>query len=81
MARAASELAASCRAASTAAVRAFATAPDAERVITRTIEALSPVRDALQAVENVPRVRSSHELPPDADVNALPILTDPEEDV
>jgi hypothetical protein len=64
-----------------AAVRAFATAPEAERVITRTVEALSPVRDALQAVENVPRVRSSHELPPDADVNALPILTDPGEDV
>lgn len=64
-----------------AAVRAFATAPEAKRVITRTVEALSPVRDALQAVENVPRVRSSHELPPDAPVNALPIVTDPEKDL
>jgi hypothetical protein len=39
------------------------------------------VRDALEAVENVPRVRASHELPPDADVKALPVLTDPEEDM
>lgn len=64
-----------------AAVRAFVTAPEAERVITRTVGALGPVRDALQAVENVPRVRASHELPPDADVEALPVLTDPGEDV
>lgn len=64
-----------------AAVRAFATAPQAERVITRTVEAVGPVRDALEAVENVPRVRASHELPPDADVKALPVLTDPEEDM
>ena len=64
-----------------AAVRAFATAPEAERVITRTVGAVGPVRDALEAVENVPRVRASHELPPDADVKALPVLTDPEEDM
>jgi hypothetical protein len=64
-----------------AAVRAFATAPEAERVVTRTVEAVGPVRDALKAVENVPRVRASHELPPDADIMALPVLTDPEEDV
>ncbi|MEP6598667.1 MAG: hypothetical protein ABJB98_04375 [Actinomycetota bacterium] len=61
-----------------AAVRAFASEPAAEGVITRTIEALGPVREVLQAVDNVPRVAASHELPPDADVNALPVLTDPE---
>lgn len=61
-----------------AAVRAFATAPDAERVITRTVEALGPVRRVLQAVENVPHVRASHELPPDVDIDALPVLADPE---
>ena len=62
-----------------AAVRAFARAPEAEHVVTRTVGALGPVRAALQAVENVPRVISSHELPPDADLSALTILTDPEE--
>lgn len=61
-----------------AAVRAVATMPEAERVITRTVEALGPVRRVLQAVENVPHVRASHELPPDADVDALPVLADPE---
>lgn len=64
-----------------AAVRAFATAPDAEHaaVITRTVGALGPVRAVLQAVEKVPQVVTSHELPPDADVDALPVLSDPEE--
>jgi hypothetical protein len=61
-----------------AAVRAVATMPAAERVITRTVEALGPVRRVLQAVENAPHVRASHELPPDADIDALPVLTDPE---
>jgi hypothetical protein len=60
-----------------AAVRAVATAPGAERVITRTVEALGPVRDALQAIEKAPRVVTSHELPPDADVGAYPVVTDP----
>jgi hypothetical protein len=64
-----------------AAVRAFASAPDAEHaaVITRTVGALGPVRAALQAVEKVPLVVTSHELPPDADVDVLPVLSDPEE--
>ena len=61
-----------------AVVRALATMPEAERVITRTVEALGPVRRVLQAVENVPHVRASHELPPDVDVDALPVLVDPE---
>jgi hypothetical protein len=61
-----------------AAVRALATAPEARHVVTRTVEALAPVRDAVQAVENVPRVVASHELPPDADLSALPVLADPE---
>jgi hypothetical protein len=64
-----------------AAVRALAAAPGAERVVTRTVAALGPVRDALQALENVPRVVASHELPPDADLSVLPVLTDPEEEV
>jgi hypothetical protein len=63
-----------------AAVRAFAKAPQAEHVVTRTVGALGPVRAALQAVEKVPRVVASHELPPDADLQALPILSDPEQD-
>ena len=62
-----------------AAVRAFATDPTAECVVTRTVGALGAVRAALQAVEKVPRVISSHELPPDADVIAFPVLSDPEE--
>jgi hypothetical protein len=61
-----------------AAVRAFATDPDAEYVVTRTVGAVGPVRAALQAVEKVPRVVASHELPPDADLGALTVLTDPE---
>jgi hypothetical protein len=60
-----------------AAVRALATEPAAQRVITRTVEALGPVREVMQAVDNVPRVTASHELPPDADLNDLPVLTDP----
>jgi hypothetical protein len=63
-----------------AAVRAFAKAPEAEHVFTQTVGALGPVRAALQAVEKVPRVISSHELPPDADVSAFPVLGDPEQD-
>jgi hypothetical protein len=62
-----------------AAVRAFATDPTAECVVTRTVGALGAVRAALQAVEKVPRVISSHELPPDADVSAFPVLRDPEQ--
>jgi hypothetical protein len=64
-----------------AAVRAFATDHEAEHavVVTRTVGALGPVRAALQAVETIPQVVSSHELPPDTDVSALPVLTDPEE--
>ena len=61
-----------------AAVRALATAPETRHVVTRTVEALGPVRDAVQAVENVPRVMASHELPPDADLDALPVLADPD---
>ncbi|HEY5854184.1 MAG TPA: hypothetical protein VIW24_09080 [Aldersonia sp.] len=60
-----------------AAVRALATAPEARLVVTRTLKALGPVRDAIQAVENVPHVVASHALPPDADLSALPILADP----
>lgn len=60
-----------------AAVRAFATAPEAEYVVTQTVKALGPVRAALQAVDRVPRVVCSHELPPDADLGALTVLTDP----
>ena len=59
-----------------AAVRALSAAPEAQHVVTRTVEALDPVRDAVQAVENVPRVVASHELPPDADLAALPVLAD-----
>lgn len=60
-----------------AAVRALATAPGPQRVVTRTVDAVGPVRDALQAIRDVGRVMASHELPPDADVDALPVLTDP----
>jgi hypothetical protein len=60
-----------------AAVRAVTGRPDAQRLYTRTVAAVGPVRDAVQAVENRPRVRASHELPPDIDVDALPILTRP----
>jgi hypothetical protein len=60
--------------------------PDIERRLLAKdgLEALAraewPVRAALQAVEKVPRVVASHELPPDADLQALPILSDPEQD-
>jgi hypothetical protein len=40
---------------------------------------LAPVHAALQALERVPEVVTSHELPPDADVSAFPVLRDPEE--
>ena len=60
-----------------AAVRAVAAAPVTEHVVTRTVEALARVRDALQAIDPMPRVMTSHELPPDVDIDALPVLTDP----
>lgn len=61
-----------------AAVRALSTKPEARYVVTRSVHALAPVRAALQAVERVPRVVASHELPPDSNVAAVPILSDPE---
>ncbi|MEV0284776.1 hypothetical protein AB0H36_11740 [Kribbella sp. NPDC050820] len=61
-----------------AAVRAFATAAKADRVVTRSVGAIGPVRGALQAVERIPRVMASHELPPDADVASFPVLHDPQ---
>jgi hypothetical protein len=61
-----------------AAVRALAARPGVRHVVTRTVEALGPVRDALQPLGDVPQVISSHELPPDADLGVLPVLADPE---
>jgi hypothetical protein len=60
-----------------AAVRAFAAAPGVERVYTRTVAALRPIRDALAAVDSGARVRASHELPPGVDLNAFTVLADP----
>jgi hypothetical protein len=60
-----------------AAVRAFESAGGAQRVVTRTIEAIAPVRDALQAADEAPRVMASQEMPPDADLSALRVLADP----
>jgi hypothetical protein len=60
-----------------AAVRAVAGAPETEHVVTRTVAALSGVRDALQAINSVPRVMTSHELPPDVDIGTLAVLADP----
>jgi len=51
--------------------------PEADRVITRTVDAIGPVRGALQAMDKAPRVVASHGLPPDANVGADPVLTDP----
>lgn len=56
------------------AVRAVAARPSVNMIVTRTVEALAPVRDALQCLAMPPLVVSSHELPPDADLGALMTL-------
>jgi hypothetical protein len=57
-----------------AVVRAAMQAPDAEVVVTRTIEGIAPVRSALQSLPRTPRVMASHELPPDADLSTMRVL-------
>lgn len=57
------------------AVHAVAAASQTDRVVTRTIHALEPVRDALQALASPPRVMASQELPPDADLDVFEVLT------
>jgi hypothetical protein len=55
-------------------VRALAADPKAGRVVTRTIEAIGPVRDAIQALDRPPRVMASQELPPDIDLDQFQVL-------
>jgi hypothetical protein len=57
------------------AVHAVASASHADRVVTRSLRGLEPVRDALQALARPPRVMASQELPPDADLGVLEVLT------
>lgn len=59
------------------ALRAIESMPDARTVITHRAEAIAPVRSALQALAHPPRVVTSHELPPDADLTAIPTAKPP----
>ncbi|MGC4110418.1 MAG: hypothetical protein QM747_08360 [Nocardioides sp.] len=56
------------------AVRTLVSQPKTVRVVTRRIESIGPVRDALQALPNPPRVIASQELPPSVDVDALTVV-------
>lgn len=55
-------------------VRVLTAEPGVERVVTHTIEAIGPVRDAVQALDRPPRVVASQELPPDVDLGLFPIV-------
>jgi hypothetical protein len=55
-------------------VRALTEDREANRIVTRTIEAIGPVRDAVQALEKPPRVLASQELPPDADLDLFTVV-------
>lgn len=53
-------------------IHALETVPDARTVVTHRVEAIAPVRSALQALALPPRVVAAHELPPDADLAEIP---------
>lgn len=53
-------------------VRAVASDPRAGRIVTHTIEAIGPVRDALRALDRPAKVMACQELPPDVDLDRLP---------
>lgn len=56
------------------AVRALQSEPAVERLVTRTIEAIGPVRDAVSALDRPIRVLASQELPPDVDVDRFAVV-------
>ncbi len=58
-------------------VRTLAAAPEAERIVTHTIEAIRGVREAAAPLARRLRVMASQELPPDVDVESFTTLAAP----